>query len=88
MIDSDIRDQLMNQLGRLPLPAQRQVLDYASSLTLPSETRDFHEFAGTLDPRDAEEMIRAIEEDCQHSFTVVSRDWHFAEVSGLNWEGW
>ena len=70
MVDSAIRDQLVQQLDGLPRNLQQRVLDYAQSLAkptpkgVPGSTLD--RFFGIMDPDEADAMMRAIEEGCEN----------------------
>lgn len=70
MTEANIQEELMKELGQLPLDRQRQVLDFARTLArerppASGPVRHFLDLAGTLDPEDADEMLRAVEEDCE-----------------------
>jgi len=69
MIDAQIQAELLQQLAQLPLPLQHRVLDYARSLATapPADVpgRGFLSLAGCMTPEEADEMLRAIEEDCE-----------------------
>lgn len=70
MVDSFIRDQLVQRLDGLPRNLQQRVLDYAQSLAetapkgVPGHT--LLRFAGCLEPEEGEAMMRAIEEGCEN----------------------
>jgi hypothetical protein len=69
MIEPGLREELLEQVSRLPYDKQRQVLEFAAALShtmvrgMPGSR--LLKLAGTLPPEDAEEMCRAIEEDCE-----------------------
>lgn len=65
MLERAIRDQL----GRLPIEKQRQVLEYAHALAstqvrgIPGS--ELARFAGAINPSDLVIMSKAIEDDCE-----------------------
>jgi hypothetical protein len=69
MVDSSIQQAILNELGHLPVPKQKQVLDYAVALrgARPKGTpgMELLKFAGTISNEDAKEMIEAIEAGCE-----------------------
>jgi hypothetical protein len=69
MIDAGIQNELLQQVDRLPIDRQREVLAFVSNLVKSSATvkppRHFLELAGTLPAEDAREMLQAIEEGCE-----------------------
>ena len=68
MIDAEVQTELFRELEQLPLPKQQRVLDIARSLREPlrgTPGKDFLELCGTLPADAAEEMRRAIKEDCE-----------------------
>jgi hypothetical protein len=66
---ASIRQQILDQVGKLPLSQQKLVLDFASSLRRkPSRGvpgKDLLTFAGSIEASDAEAMTKAIEEGCE-----------------------
>jgi hypothetical protein len=69
MVDATIEQELTTCLGQLPVEQQRQVLNYARSLTAPSQKgvpgSALLRFAGAIDVADLEAMSKAIEADCE-----------------------
>lgn len=69
MINPVVERDLREQLERLPVDQQRRVLDFAYALAAsrPRGTAgsDLMHLAGTIDPADARDMIRAIEDGCE-----------------------
>jgi hypothetical protein len=76
MIDPTLLNQLLRQVEKLTLEDQRRVLDFAGSLSktvdLTSRPQDIMELCGTLGSKSAEQMIQAIEADCER---VDLNDW-------------
>jgi hypothetical protein len=71
-----IEKALHEQLDRLPLEQQRQVLEFARALAV-TKVRgvpgsSLARFAGSIDPEDIEAMSRAINEGCEK---VNSNEW-------------
>lgn len=67
-----LTEELVDVVTRLPDEQQRRVLDYARALTAQAYTlppgkpaNDFLAFRPSMPPEVAEEMRRAIEEDCE-----------------------
>jgi hypothetical protein len=69
MADATIEQQLSVCLGRLPVEQQRQVLEFARTLTTPPlqgvHGSNLLQFAGTIDESDLEAMSQAIEDGCE-----------------------
>jgi len=69
MTYSVVTKQIISQLDQLPFELQRQVLDFARSLTLSSPKgtpgKQLLRFAGTIEPDDAQAMIQAIKNGCE-----------------------
>jgi hypothetical protein len=68
MIDTEVQTELLKQLEELSVSNQLSVLEFARSLRQPlrgTPGKEFLELCGTLPAADAEEMMRAIEEDCE-----------------------
>lgn len=65
----DLRDEIVARLDELPPDLYGQVLQFMNSLAQPELRGEsgagLLPFAGSLDPDSAEEMLRAIEEDCE-----------------------
>ena len=66
----DLRQEIANQVDRLPPDMQEQVLRYVISLSKSVPAGEsgaaLRQFASTLDSVSAREMILAIEEECEH----------------------
>jgi L-cysteine desulfidase len=62
-------DQVIEQLKEMPEPLQRQVLDYARSLstqkTKSTSGKDLLQFVGTIPHDDLQLIKEAIEQDCE-----------------------
>ncbi len=69
MIETVLQTELLKQLAQLPVSKQQQVLDYARSLAVaPSQeapVKGILRLAGCMTREEADEMLRAIEEDCE-----------------------
>lgn len=69
MIESEVRNELFKQLERLSPAKQWQVVGFARSLAerapkgVPGEK--LLRFAGAMTHQEAEEFLKAIEEDCE-----------------------
>ena len=69
MVVPAIKEQILNDLGKLPPEQQQRAADLVRSMVpqqLPKGTpgRDLMRFAGTLDDESAREMMALIEQDC------------------------
>jgi hypothetical protein len=69
MIDSAFQTELLKQIDQLPSELQKQVLIFAKNLKSPTPRgtpgRELLRFAGTISKEDAQEMMKAIEEECE-----------------------
>ncbi len=70
MVDKAVHAELVKTLDDMPLPQQRQVLEFATTLRggkLPPGTpgRELLKFAGRISPEDCALMEKAIEEGCE-----------------------
>ena len=69
MIDTATKNALLKEVGQLPPPLQRKVVDFAHSLakSRPRGTpaKQLLKFAGILSPEEAKAMMDAIEEGCE-----------------------
>ncbi|MGE0373809.1 MAG: hypothetical protein AB7I48_12730 [Planctomycetaceae bacterium] len=68
MVDAAIEHELSRCLGRLPVEQQRQVLQFAQTLTPPVKGvrgLDLLRFAGAINGSDLKAMSQAIEEGCE-----------------------
>ena len=69
MVDATIGHELTNCLGQLPVEQQRQVLEFARTLTAPPvqgvRGSDLLKFAGTIDASDLDAMSQAIKNGCE-----------------------
>lgn len=69
MVNQSIQEEILNQLDKLPIEQQAQVLDFARALTRPEgrQGKDLLHFAGGLNLEDLSLMTQAIERDCDRS---------------------
>jgi hypothetical protein len=69
MIDATIQSELLKEVGQLAPTLQRKVVDFARSLaqSRPRGTpgKQLLRFAGTMTHEEAQEFLKAIEEDCE-----------------------
>jgi len=69
LINPAIKYDIEQQLARLPDELQRRVLDYAVALASGrregTKGSDLLKYAGSISREDAQEMIQAIEENCE-----------------------
>ena len=69
MTESVITQQLIEQVGQLPLEFQRKVLDFAQALALALPKgvpgRSLLPFAGAIEAEDLQAMSEAIEAGCE-----------------------
>jgi len=72
----DVRDETVARVDKLSLEMQKQVLRFVASLAEPAPKGEsgaaLRRFSGSLDPVSAEEMIRAIEDECER---VDATEW-------------
>lgn len=71
----DLRDEIAARIDALPREMQERVLQFVASLTGQAKGESgaaLRDFSGTLDPTSAQEMIRAIEDECER---VDAGDW-------------
>jgi hypothetical protein len=65
----DVRNEIVARLDKLPTEMQERVLQFVTSLVAPTPRGEsgavLRRFAGSLDPVSAQEMIRAIDEECE-----------------------
>ena len=65
----DITNEIVARIGKLPPEMREQVLRFVASLTasLPKGESGtaLRQFSGSLDAESAQQMIQAIEEDCE-----------------------
>ena len=73
MVNQSIQEEILNQLDKLPIEQQAQVLDFARALTKPEgrQGKDLLSFAG-INIDDLSLMTQAIERDCEQ---VNADDW-------------
>ena len=69
MVSSNVREEILNQLGQLSSEQQRLVLKYVQKLTV-SEVKgapgkNLLRFSGTFSEEDADAISRIIELDCE-----------------------
>ena len=62
-----LKDEIIQEVGRLDAPRQRKVLDFARALSMPDGTpgRELLKFAGTIEQWDLDAMSQAIQEGCE-----------------------
>lgn len=74
MLTQSIQQEILNQLDKLPIEQQAQVLDFARALTKPEgrQGKDLLSFAGGINLDDLSLMTQAIERDCEQ---VNADDW-------------
>jgi hypothetical protein len=69
MVDATIEHELSTCLRRLSVEQQRQVLEFARTLTTPPlqgvRGSNLLQFAGTIDESDLEAMSQAIKDGCE-----------------------
>ena len=69
MTDSSIEKELLEQLHKLPLDQQKQVLNYARKLNNSRlkgiSGREFSKYSYDFDINDLEEMQKVIKEGCE-----------------------
>jgi hypothetical protein len=69
MAEGTLQEQLLKEVHELPPALQRRVLDFARALaeSTPRGTPgdELLQFAGTMTPAEADEFLRAIDEDCE-----------------------
>jgi hypothetical protein len=65
----DVRNEIVARLDKLPPEMQEGVLRFVAYLVAPTHRGEsgggLRRFAGSLDPVSAQEMIRAVEEECE-----------------------
>ena len=65
----DIKNEIVIRVDKLPPEMQEQVLRFVASLTVSPSTGDsgtaLRQFSGSLDAESAQQMIQAIEEECE-----------------------
>ena len=74
MVNQSIQEEILNQLDKLLIEQQAQVLDFARTLTRPAggQGKDLLNFAGGINLDDLNLMTQAIERDCEQ---VNADDW-------------
>ncbi len=75
MSNTEIQAELLKRINQLSEEEQRQVLKFASNLpaSLPKKSPEhFLDLVGTLDSESAQEMLQAIEEDCER---IDANEW-------------
>ncbi len=69
MVDIQIRENIVNNLDKLPIDLQKKVQDFVNALviTLPKGVpgKSLLDFTGKLDKKDADEIIEIIENGCE-----------------------
>ena len=65
----DIRNEIVTRIDKLPPEMQEQVLRFVASLTASPPKGEsgaaLREFSGSLDANSAQQMMQAIEEECE-----------------------
>ena len=65
----DIRNEIAMRVDKLPREMQQQVLRFVASLAVSPSSgesgRALRQFSGSLDAESAQQMIQAIEEECE-----------------------
>jgi hypothetical protein len=71
-----VRDEIVAQVDKLPPEMQEQVLRFVASLATPTPKGEsgaiLRQFSGSLDSISAQEMLRAIEQECER---VDASEW-------------
>jgi hypothetical protein len=67
MSNQSLQKEILDQLSKLPIEQQRQVLDFARTLAKPigKQGKDLLHFAGGINAEDLKLMSQAIEEGCE-----------------------
>ncbi|HKP53248.1 MAG TPA: hypothetical protein VJ183_11425 [Chloroflexia bacterium] len=72
MADTTIKDEIVQEIDRLPPAMQRRVLDFARNLANPLPPgvpgKDLLQFGGFLTDEEADAMLQAIEEGCEQVY--------------------
>jgi hypothetical protein len=72
----DVRQEIANQVEKLPPDMQEQVLRFVASLSVSAPMgvngARLRQFSSSLDSVSARQMIQAIDEECER---VDARDW-------------
>jgi len=73
-VEQSLERQILDQVEKLPVDKQREVLDFARKLARPAGRRieDLMVFAGSIDPKDLRLMEEAIEQACEQ---VDANEW-------------
>ena len=78
MLQTNVKDQIINRLDGFTVEQQQKILEYMESMAsqLPvgvgTAGTDLLHYAGTLSKEEAEEMIRVIEQQCER---IDTSDW-------------
>lgn len=68
-MSASIKQEIIEQIDKMPIELQKQVLDFAHALVLSEPKgvpgRELLKFVGIMTPEEAEEMAKAIEEGCE-----------------------
>ena len=72
-----VRDEIVARVDKLPPEVQEHVLRFVASLAAPTTPKGesgavLRQFSGSLDPVSAQEMLRAIEQECER---VDASEW-------------
>ncbi|HGJ65484.1 TPA: hypothetical protein ENS27_08865 [bacterium] len=68
-MSASIKQEIIEQIDKMPIDLQKRVLDFAHALVLSEPKsipgRDLLKFVGIMTPEEAEEMAKAIEDGCE-----------------------
>lgn len=71
MVDPNLRREIIERLGRLPIDQQRRVLEFVQALTsqeaIGVSGKEMLRFAAMIDPEDLKEMEKVIQEECERA---------------------
>jgi hypothetical protein len=71
-----VRDEIVARVDKMPPEMQQQVLRFVASLAAPTPKGEsgaaLRHFSGSLDPVSAQEMLRAIDQECER---VDASEW-------------
>ncbi|MGR3303715.1 MAG: hypothetical protein ACUZ8I_14615 [Candidatus Scalindua sp.] len=69
MINTSIKDEIINQVVKLPPESQRRVLEFAQALAISFpkgvKGKDLLRFEGAIHDEDLQLMLKAINENCE-----------------------
>jgi hypothetical protein len=68
-MSASIKQEIIEQLDKLPIELQKRVLDFTHALVLPEPKgvpgSELLKFVGIMTPEEAEDLAKAIEEGCE-----------------------